>query len=684
MNGKMRVLPAYPLFVKDPYFSIWSDVDELNSGNTCFWQGDVKPLYGVIVADGKKYCFMGLRDDCVALEQTSLSVGVFSTSYAFSCADFDFSAEFISPLPLDDIELLSCPVCFLKYNLVPKKKISNLKILFSVSEKICYNSSSVNVIDTRIRGDVMNHGAFESAWFGLDRQNLLSLSADNVSADWGYFYVAGQKCFYHSVNEFDSVISGAEFSLVMPEGARFITACDVYNDVSAAVSGKFLIAYDDICSIYYYGELLRGYWFKDGKTITDALKESYSGFDGIMQKCMNFEKEFTRRMGKYGNEYLELGFASFRQSVAAHKAVQDKKGRLLFLSKECSSGGCIATVDVTYASMPLYLLYNPTLVEGMLYPIFDFTRMPVWNENFAPHDAGVYPYCQGQFYAATENPKGKMCRQARYIAGIDTGVLPMYYLYPENSDIYDYDKQMPVEESSNMLIVTALVYKQTGNVKLIEENFDLLEKWAHYLVDKGFIPEKQLCTDDFAGHMDKNVNLSVKATIALYAFAVIAKAKGKTEAVTYFDSLAHDRAAELEKRFPNHLPLSFDSGEDTYSLKYNLAADKMLGSNLFDQKLLEREVDLYISKLNKFGCPLDSRKAFTKSDWLMWVAALTENDEKRKKMITPLTKFLTDSPKRVPYSDWYDTVTGEVPMFRNRTVQGGLYVLPLLDKKTGN
>ena len=172
-----------------------------------------------------------------------------------------------------------------------------------------------------------------------------------------------------------------------------------------------------------------------------------------------------------------------------------------------------ATVDVTYASMPLYLLYNPALVEGMLYPIFDFARMPVWNENFAPHDAGVYPYCQGQFYAATENPKGKMCRQARYIAGLDTGVLPMYYLYPENSDIYDYDKQMPVEESSNMLIVTALIYKQTRNVKLIEENFDLLEKWAHYLVDKGFIPEKQLCTDDFAGHMDKNVNLSVKATI---------------------------------------------------------------------------------------------------------------------------------------------------------------------------
>ena len=65
----------------------------------------------------------------------------------------------------------------------------------------------------------------------------------------------------------------------------------------------------------------------------------------------------------------------------------------------------------------------------------------------------------------------------------------------------------------------------------------------------------------------------------------------------------------------------------------------------------------------------------------MWVAALTEDGEKRGKLIKPLSKFLTDSPGRIPYSDWYDTVTGEVPMFRNRTVQGGLYVLPLIDKK---
>ena len=200
-DGKKRILPAYPLFVKDPYFSIWSAGDELNKSDTCFWQGDEKPLYGIVVADGVKYCFMGVRSDCVAMEQTDLSVSAFSTAYEFSSDTFDLRAEFISPLPLDDIELLSCPVCYLKYTVTPKTEIKKLSVALMVNDKICYNKSSAPHIDTRIRGDVLALGGFECAYFGLDRQNILSLSADNVSADWGYYFVAGRECFYPALRK---------------------------------------------------------------------------------------------------------------------------------------------------------------------------------------------------------------------------------------------------------------------------------------------------------------------------------------------------------------------------------------------------------------------------------------------------------------------------------------------------
>ncbi len=34
-----RILPAYPLWVIDPLFSVWANTDALNGGNTVFWTG---------------------------------------------------------------------------------------------------------------------------------------------------------------------------------------------------------------------------------------------------------------------------------------------------------------------------------------------------------------------------------------------------------------------------------------------------------------------------------------------------------------------------------------------------------------------------------------------------------------------------------------------------------------------
>ena len=71
--------------------------------------------------------------------------------------------------------------------------------------------------------------------------------------------------------------------------------------------------------------------------------------------------------------------------MGAHKLVENGKGELLFLSKECDSNGCIGTADVSYPSIPHYLIYNPDLVNAMLMGIFTFAKMPVWTYDFAPH-----------------------------------------------------------------------------------------------------------------------------------------------------------------------------------------------------------------------------------------------------------------------------------------------------------
>ena len=189
--------------------------------------------------------------------------------------------------------------------------------------------------------------------------------------------------------------------------------------------------------------------------------------------------------------------AALRQTMGAHKIVQNAKGQLLFLSKECHSNGCIATADITYPSMPLFLLYNPALVQGMLTPIFDFARMPVWKYDFAPHDAGTYPYCLGQMYAVKGNAEAndrfvsKMFRRNR-----QSGIIvshPMVYQYPKNAEIYNFDCQMPIEECSNMIIAAYASVRCGGNDDVLRDNYDTLKTWYDYLDHAGLVPERQLC-----------------------------------------------------------------------------------------------------------------------------------------------------------------------------------------------
>ena len=148
----------------------------------------------------------------------------------------------------------------------------------------------------------------------------------------------------------------------------------------------------------------------------------------------------------------------------------------------------------------------------MIRPILNFARMPVWEYDFAPHDAGMYPSCSGQLYG-TKNDGSK------YHGKIDESGLWekqfanafSHVAFTEGYHAYDFNSQMPVEESANLLIVTLGICRATHNTEFFQENADLFGKWVNYLTKYGLYPENQLCTDDFAGHLKNNVNLAIKA-----------------------------------------------------------------------------------------------------------------------------------------------------------------------------
>lgn len=667
MNNK-RKMPAYSLFVKEPNYSLWSVTEELNKSNPKTWWGEEKRVYGFLKTHGKTYCVLGNGADFSACgvenaEQADFNVTAFTTDYSFRAGETILNLKFVSPLLPDDIMLTAMPVCWLEYN-IEGDECAEFSLF--VSRDVASNACNP---ERGVRGGVVKGKNFESAFFGLRKQQPLSNNGDLIGPDWGYWYLAGEESFVLDETDLAAYLAGGLKQFTNTKEDRYL------GTFNHGQNGVVLLGYDDIVSIDYFGDYRKGLYLQD-HTITEALETVWREYKKIEERLNCFDEDLKKRSKPFGKDYYAILCAALRQVMSAHKLVKDGDGNLLFLSKECGSNGCIATVDVSYPSIPLFLLYNTELIKGMMRPIMKFARMPVWKYDFAPHDAGTYPHCCGHVYGFNRD-KNKFL--GNLIQKNDKETWFPFYLLPADYDVYDLKDQMPVEECANLLIMQYACFFFDSDISFFAENFDLAEKWVEYLVKYGLKPEEQLCTDDFAGHLKNNLNLAIKATVGIACYAELVGAAGKATIAEKFRKTAEKFAKEITdfaKKF-SHMPISWDSDESTFSLKYNFAFDKLLQLNLFPQDIFEREIDCYLKKTNKFGTPLDNRETYTKSDWLCWVTSLTDDREKREKLLTPIAEFLKESPDRVPFSDWYQTDTGSYIHFRARSVQGGCFILLL-------
>ena len=119
---------------------------------------------------------------------------------------------------------------------------------------------------------------------------------------------------------------------------------------------------------------------------------------------------------------------------------------------------------------------------------------------------------------------------------------------------------------------------------------------------------------------------------------------------------------------------------EAWSLKYNAFSDKVLGLNLIPQSVLQEEAAYYKTKMNDFGTPLDPRHTYTKGDWELWTAASTDDPALRQELINSVFSFADTSGFRGPFSDFYDTISGQQVGFTARPVIGGVYAI--LDRTT--
>ena len=639
---KLRA-PAVPLITVDPYFSVWSSDENLNYKTTMHWTGKPNSIIGTVNVDGKTYSFLGYHRDLYKLKQVSLEIDAMSTTAVYANSEIELTVCYTSPLLMDDFHIMTRPVSYMSvtYKSLDGKE-HDVKLTVKAREELCLNLAGQSPV---VVEETAPCCCVKGMRIGNSVQNPLNRDGDDLRIDWGYFYLCAKG---------ENV-----------ETSTYVDRKQTHIQISAPLSENesrlVLFAYDDLnSSITYFNKTLRSYWNKGGMTISEAICEAAKDYEDVKARADEFSKKlYADALEAGGEKYAEIIALSYRQVIAAHKLVLDENGEILFISKECFSNGCAATVDVSYPSIPMFLLYCPELVKGMMRPVYKYALSDDWvnkyKYDFAPHDVGRYPILNGQVY------------------GLDRATGEM-----------KYDKQMPVEECGNMLIMEANVALATGSADFAAKNIELLKSWCEYLLKYGADPAEQLCTDDFAGHLEHNINLSLKAIMGIQGMSIIMDMLGnKAEAEKYAKEAA-DMAAiwnATAKNPDGTTNLAFDR-PNTYSMKYNMVWDKAWGTNIFTQEFRDFELSDNMTRFNEYGMPLDNRTDYTKSDWLVWTASMTSDKAVFEKFVAPLWKAYDEMSTRTPLTDWYDTVSGNEVSFQNRTVQGGLYMKMLMDAWT--
>ncbi|MCO6042497.1 DUF4965 domain-containing protein [Aeoliella sp. ICT_H6.2] len=647
--------PAYPLVACDPYFSIWSRGKSIVDTDTTHWTGKPHRLASIARVDGKEYRLLGnTPSDLPALEQVGHKVLPTRSVFTLRGAGVEVVMTFTTPALPADIDLLSRPITYVSYQVrAVDGAMHDVQLMFGAAGEVAVNSPSQKVSAETVANDknvVLRVGSVE--------QFVLGKSGDDLRIDWGYFYLAARDGMVQQagiveqdeLNDLDlsqddalatkhsEPIAGGELGLLM-----------VLKPMRVNRSPQeqwLLLAYDDLYSIEFMHRKLRPYWRRNGLDGPGLVNESLRDYEELSKRCKEFDDQLVSDLvAAGGTQYADIACLAYRQCFAAGKFVADANGQPLQFSKENHSNGCIATSDVFYPMSPQFLLFGPSLAKSFVAPFMEYAKSDRWKFPFAPHDLGTYPKANGQVYGGGETSE---------------------------------ENQMPVEECGNLLLLMGAIGKIDGNADFANEYWPTLVAWAEYLKKTGYDPESQLCTDDFAGHLAHNVNLSAKAICALGAFAQLCELRGDVKMAEEYRQVAKQYATQWieEADDGDHFRLAFDA-QDTWSQKYNLVWDRILGLGLFPDEVREKEMAYYRRVQNRYGLPLDNRREYTKLDWVLWTATLTQNEDDFKSLVRPVHRFLNETRDRAPMTDWYETKTGQKVGFTARPVVGGVF-LPML------
>lgn len=373
----------------------------------------------------------------------------------------------------------------------------------------------------------------------------------------------------------------------------------------------------------------------DSKMISFVMEDSLQA----LERADALDKKVMSDAQKEGGEsYVKVVLTALRQAYGGME-IMGTPDKPWLMVKEISSDGNCQTVDVIYPHFPVQYYLNPKIIKYLLDPLLDNQEKGYFPQKYCMHDLGYnYPRCVGH-------------RDG-------------------------HQEAMEVEESANIMIMMAAYVKATNDTEFAKKHYKISKQWTQYLVDKGLITNLALTTDDFLEKQINSTNLSVKAIVGIAGMAQLAERVGEKSDQTRYREVAEKYAEEwlalAQDPSGSHLKKSYNLA-NTWFMVYNLYADRLLETKLFEEKLFRQQDEWYKSLFNDYGLPLQSDYKGTKFDWSFFTAASSSDKEFRQMVYEHTAHYLKERPNRSPFPDYADTFSGSAPGFINRPVIGGVF-----------
>ena len=243
--------------------------------------------------------------------------------------------------------------------------------------------------------------------------------------------------------------------------------------------------------------------------------------------------------------------------------------------------------------------------------------------------------------------------------------------------LHIYDMYWPVEEAGNALLMTAALTRATGDAGYAERHWETLTAWAEYLREHGTDTGGQNDADALVRKTaPRHANLSLKAVLAVAAYAQLAELLGKQDAAESYRQAAGEMAAEWTELAGagDHTRLAFGQPDESWGMKYNLVWDDLLGLRLFPEEMKRQEAAFYAKKAEAYGVPLESGTHLARTEWTLWAAMLAGDAETAARLTEPLYRYMDEAESRVPMPDTYDAGSAKWAKQANRPAVGGCFI----------